>query len=56
MSYGSNMPLDRMRKIANKLISSGLIATRTDDSRIYVITTRGFEFLDAYKKLAGFLE
>jgi len=56
LSYGSNMPLDRMRKVANKLVSSGLIATRTDDSRIYVITTRGLEFLDAFKKLAGFLE
>jgi hypothetical protein len=31
-------------------------ATRTDDSRIYVITTRGLEFLDAVKKLAGFFE
>jgi len=50
------MPLDRMKKLAEKLISSGLITRRTDDPAIYLITTRGIEFLDAYKKLATYLE
>jgi len=50
------MPLDRLKKLVEKLISSGLITRRTDDPAIYLITTRGIEFLDAYKKLATCLE
>ncbi|MCJ7505833.1 hypothetical protein MUP05_05125 [Candidatus Bathyarchaeota archaeon] len=56
LSYGANMPLDRMKKVADKLISFGLITRRTDDPAIYLITTRGIEFLEAYKKLATYLE
>jgi predicted transcriptional regulator len=50
------MPLDRVKKLAGELASHGLIAKRTDDPRIFVLTARGMEFLDAFDKLAVFLE
>jgi len=56
LSYGSNMPLDRMKKVADELISSGLMSRRTDDPGVYFITARGMEFLDAFKKIVMFLE
>jgi predicted transcriptional regulator len=56
LSYGTNMPLDRMNDLAEELISFGLIAKRPDDPRFYVITARGIDFLDAFKKLFLFLE
>lgn len=56
LSYGSNMPLDRAKKIADELISYGLISRRIEDPSIYMITARGIEFLDAFKKLSLFLE
>ena len=56
LSYGSNMPLDRMKKTADELISYGLMTKRASDPRTYIITTRGIEFLEAFKKLALFLE
>lgn len=56
LSYGSNMPLDRMRKVVDELISFGLIGRRIDDPGIYAVTARGMEFLDAFKKLAAFIE
>jgi len=56
LAYASNMPLDRMKKVANELISHGLVSPRVDDPSIYVITKRGWEFLDAFNKLSMFLE
>jgi predicted transcriptional regulator len=50
------MPLDRMRKVVDELISFGLVGRRIDDPGIYTVTARGMEFLDAFKKLAAFLE
>lgn len=35
LSYGANMPLDRVKKLVGELASHGLIARRTDDSRIF---------------------
>jgi len=55
LAYGSNMPLDRMRKVADELIGHGLVRVRADDPGIYTITTRGMEFLDAFRKLMMFL-
>jgi predicted transcriptional regulator len=56
LSYGANMPVDRIKKTVDELISHGLIARRTDDAGIYVLTVRGWDFLEAFKKLAMFLE
>jgi len=56
LAYGSNMPLDRMRKTASDLMSHGLIGVTVEDPGIYFITARGMEFLEAYKKLSMILE
>jgi predicted transcriptional regulator len=56
LSYGANMPLDRMKKVVDELISHGLMTMRADEPGIYAITVRGVEFLDAFKKLIVFLE
>lgn len=56
LSYGSNMPLDRMNDLVDQMISFGLVAKRPDDPRLYVITARGIEFLEAFKKLFLFIE
>jgi len=56
LAYASNMPLDRMNALANEMISHGLVSKRPDDPRMYIITARGIEFLDAFKKLFIFLE
>lgn len=56
LSYGANMPLDRVKKLVEELASHGLIARSIDDSRIFIITSRGMDFLDAFNKLAIFLE
>ena len=56
LSYGSNMPVDRIKKTVEELISHGLIARRTDDAGVYILTMRGHEFLEAFKKLVIFIE
>jgi len=56
LAYASNMPLDRMNDLANEMISHGLVSKRPDDPRMYTITARGIEFLEAFKKLFMFLE
>ncbi|MBO3802396.1 MAG: transcriptional regulator [Candidatus Brockarchaeota archaeon] len=56
LSYGANMPVDRMKKTVEELISHGLVARSVEDAGIYVLTLRGWDFLEAFKKLAMFLE
>lgn len=56
LSYGSNMPIDRIRKVAGELVSLGLVSRRLDDPAIYVITPRGVEFLEAFKRLQLFFQ
>ncbi|MGQ9515470.1 MAG: winged helix-turn-helix domain-containing protein [Thermoproteota archaeon] len=56
LSYGANMPVDRIKKTVDGLISYELIARRTDDAGVFILTIRGWEFLEAFKKLAIFLE
>ncbi len=56
LSYGANMPLDRVKKLVDELVFHGMIARRIDDPKIFVITPRGMDFLDAFNKLSIFLE
>jgi len=51
LSYGSNMPLDRVKKLTEELISMGLVTRRVEDPGVYMITSRGAEFLMAFNKL-----
>jgi len=56
VSYGAGLPLDRLKPILETLTNFGLISVRTTaESRIYYITHRGLEFLDAYRKVQGFM-
>jgi predicted transcriptional regulator len=56
LSYGSNMPLDRVKRLAEELVSLGLMTRRVDDPGVYVITPRGAEFLEAFRKLLIFFQ
>lgn len=56
LSYGANMPLDRVKKLVEELVSHGLIARKTEDPKMLVITSRGIDFLDAFDKLIIFFE
>jgi predicted transcriptional regulator len=57
ISYGANLPFDRAKKLVEALASSGLVSiTRSDEAIVYNITMRGLDFLEAHKKMIGFLE
>jgi len=55
IAYASGLPLDRMRKLLNLLISYGLIKEIQGERPKFTITRRGLEFLDAYRKMKVFL-
>lgn len=56
ISYGAGLPLDRIKPMLETLANFGLLSVRTaGESRFYHITRRGFEFLDAYRKVQGFM-
>jgi predicted transcriptional regulator len=57
VSYGAGMPVDRLRNLVERLLSSGLLRTEEVDGRpVYDITPRGQEFLDTYWKMRGYVE
>ena len=56
ISYGAGLPLDRVKPMLETLSKFGLLSVRTsEDSRVYSITRRGLEFLEAYRKVQGFM-
>jgi predicted transcriptional regulator len=56
ISYGAGLPIDRIKPILETLANFGLLSIRTaGESRYYHITRRGLEFLDAYRKVQGFM-
>ena len=59
MSYGSGVPIDRLKVIVENLTSFGLVQTITDEEEegvFYVLTPRALEFLETFWKMKGFLE
>jgi predicted transcriptional regulator len=59
MSYGSGVPIDRLKIIVENLTSYGLVQTITDEEEegiYYVLTPRALEFLETFWKMKGFLE
>ena len=59
MSYGSGVPIDRLKTIVANLCSFGLVQTMSDDEEegvYYVLTPRALEFLETFWKMKGFLE
>jgi predicted transcriptional regulator len=56
ISYGAGLPIDRIKPMLETLGNFGLLSIRTaGDSRYYHVTRRGLEFLDAYRKVQGFM-
>jgi predicted transcriptional regulator len=56
ISYGAGLPIDRIKPILETLTNFGLLSIRTSgESRLYHITRRGLEFLEAYRKVQGFM-
>ena len=60
MSYGTGVPVDRLKVIVVNLTSFGLVQTTTDEDEeggtYYLLTPRALEFLETYWKMKGFLE
>jgi len=55
-SYGARMPLDRAREVVRKLLGAGLIdVVLIGGRRHYVLTPRGAEFLELYRRLKALL-
>ncbi len=56
VSYGAGLPIDRVKPILQTLTNYGLISIRNSaESRFYHVTRRGLEFLEAYRKVQGFM-
>jgi len=56
ISYGAGLPLDRVKPMLETLANFGLLTIRlSDDSRYYHISRRGIEFIEAYRKVQGFM-
>lgn len=56
ISYGAGLPLDRVKPMLETLANFGLLTVRVGgESRFYHITSRGIEFLAAYRKVQSFM-
>ena len=56
ISYGAGLPLDRVKPMLQTLANFGLLTIRlSGESRFYHITRRGIEFIEAYRKVQGFM-
>ncbi len=55
ISYAVGLPVDRAKRCLIDLSSYGLASIVGGEGTFYSITHRGLEFLDAYRKLASFL-
>jgi predicted transcriptional regulator len=56
ISYGAGLPVDRVKPMLETLASYGLLSVRlAGESRFFHVTRRGLEFLDAYRKVQGFM-
>jgi len=55
VSYGANMPVDRLKKTLNFLVSHGVIREITvGDRKKYRATKWGLEYLEAFKRMQKF--
>ena len=56
ISYGAGLPVDRVKPMLETLGNYGLLSIRlAGESRFFHVTRRGLEFLDAYRKVQGFM-
>jgi len=56
ISYGARLPVDRAKKVVKRLEERGFVNSETIRGRKhYVLTSRGAEFLEIYKRLKEML-
>jgi len=57
IALASNLPVDRANKVLGLLVSYGLLRMQPQASggKRYYVADRGLDFLDAYRRLRGFL-
>ncbi|HXZ23635.1 MAG TPA: winged helix-turn-helix domain-containing protein [Methanomassiliicoccales archaeon] len=57
LSYGVGMPVDRLKRLLESLVSYSLVhRIEEDEEVVYRVTPRGLDFIDTYWKMNGFLE
>lgn len=57
VSYGAGIPVDRTKRVVEFLVSRGLLREENiSDRRLYRITTRGGEFLEALRTVRKFTQ
>lgn len=57
VSYGAGMPVDRLRRAVERLMTLGLLASEDFDGHtVYAVTVRGQEFLNTYWKMRAYTE
>ncbi len=50
----TNMPVDRAKESIGELCNRGLLEEDDDEGmRVYKVTTRGHQYLELYKRMAG---
>jgi predicted transcriptional regulator len=50
----TNMPVDRAKESITVLVERGLLEVEDDDGRrVYVVSVRGHQYLELYKRMAG---
>ena len=56
LSYGAGLPVDRTKKVVEFLLSRGLLReANIGDRKLYRITVRGGEFLQALRTVRKFI-
>ena len=57
ISYAARLPVDRTKKVVEYLLSQGLLReVNIGDKRLYRITNRGGEFLEALRTVRKFVQ
>ncbi len=50
----TNMPVDRAKESITELVNRGLLEEDDDDGmRVFMVTVRGHQYLELYKRMAG---
>jgi predicted transcriptional regulator len=56
LSYAVGMPVDRTRRALDVLVRLGLASPSGEENAAWQLTRRGYDFLQTYARLRGFLE
>ena len=57
VSYGANLPYDRLVKIVNELVEKGLVGYEVEnDKKLYYLTRKGYELLKELERVRKILD